>query len=83
MTLVAEGCVQAGRPQVAPRQAQAALVYIRTAGIRPAGREGHRQTQALPDPQGAVPPTQRPREVPLEATAGKGVEEGGWGGGAR
>lgn len=60
VTLVAEGCVQAGRPQVAPRQAQAALVYIRTAGIRPAGGEGHRQPQALPDPQGAVPPTQRP-----------------------
>lgn len=79
VTLIAEGCVQAGRPQVAPRQAQATLIHIRTAGICPAGREGHRQPQALPDPQGAVTPTQRPGEVPLEATGEGGeVEEGGW-----
>lgn len=60
VTLVAEGCVQAGCPQVAPREAQATLVHIRTAGIRPAGGEGHREPQALPNPQGAVTPTQRP-----------------------
>lgn len=77
VTLVAEGCVQAGRPQVAPRQAQATLVHVWTAGICPAGREGHRQPQALPHPQRAVTPTQRPREVPLKAPGGAGGEEGG------
>lgn len=74
VTLVAEGCVQAGRPQVAPRQTQATLVHVWTAGICPAGREGHRQPQALPHPQGAVTPTQRPREVPLKAPGGGGQE---------
>lgn len=60
VTLVAKGRVQAGRPQVAPRQAQATLIHIRTVGICPAGREGHGQPQALPHPQGAVTPTQGP-----------------------
>lgn len=60
VTFIAEGCVQAGRPQVAPCQAQATLIHVWTAGICPAGREGHRQPQALPHPQGAVTPTQGP-----------------------
>lgn len=78
VTLVAEGCVQAGGPQVAPCQAQATLIHVRTAGIRPACGEGHRQPQALPHPQGAVPPTQRPREVPLEAPGGGERQRRGW-----
>lgn len=77
VTFVAEGCVQAGGPRVAPCQAQAALIHIWTAGIRPSGREGHGQPQALPHPQGAVTPTQGPGEVPLEAPGGWGIEEGG------
>lgn len=60
VTLIAEGCIQARRSQVAPRQAQATLIHVWTASICPAGREGHRQPQALPNPQGAVTPTQRP-----------------------
>lgn len=60
VTLVAEGCVQAACPQVAPRQAQATLIHVRTAGICPAGRKGRRQPQAFPHPHGAVSPTQWP-----------------------
>lgn len=67
MTLIAERRVQAGCPWVTPRQAQATFIHIWTAGISPAGRESHRQPQALSHPEGAVPPTQGSREVPLEA----------------
>lgn len=65
MTLIAERCVQTGCPWVTPCQAQAAFIHIWTAGISPAGRKSHRQPQALSHPQGAVPPTQGSREVPL------------------
>lgn len=73
VTLIAERRVQAGCPWVTPRQAQAAFVHIWTAGIGPAGRESHRQSQALSHPQGAVPPTQGAREVPLKAPSQSGV----------
>lgn len=69
VTLIAEGCVQAGGPRVTSIHAQAALIHIRTVGIRPVDRGD----QALSYPQGTVTPTQRPGEVSLQAPAQRGV----------